>query len=142
MLLATHGTMVYRAEPGRPLALDGAGLEQLFRENGDWGSVAVSAGPARPPPLAMLSNAITSSTSSGGPPFRSVRGPVVSVLNRVARALDASPGCATSAGHARGELPRRRGESRVTRVLLRDCHCRCLSPATPPALRGVVGARH
>ncbi|HEX2303713.1 MAG TPA: hypothetical protein VHH57_08850, partial [Gaiella sp.] len=65
----------------------GAGLERLFRENGAWGSVTVSAGSGTASSLAML-NAIYLEHVLRRTPLRSVRGPVVAVLNRVARALD------------------------------------------------------
>ena len=116
MLLATHGTMVYHPNPVDLWRWTGAGLERLFRENGDW---AFGYGVRRVrhglPSLAML-NAIYLEHVLRRTPFRSVRGPVVSVLNRVARALDRRvtrlrderPGTLD-------ELPRRRGKPRDPR---------------------------
>ena len=144
MLLATHGTMVYYPNPVDLWRWTGAGLERLFRENGDWGSVTVSCGSGTASP-AML-NAIYLEHVLRRTPFRSVRGPVVSVLNRVwaldrrvTRLRDERPGTLAANYHVVAE-------SRVTRVLLRDWHGRCLS-ATPPrsaALARLVdpGPRH
>ena len=87
VLLSTHGTMVYHPNPVDLWRWTGAGLERLFRENGDWGSVTVSAGSGTASSLAML-NAIYLEHVLRRTPFRPVRGPVVSALNRVARALD------------------------------------------------------
>jgi SAM-dependent methyltransferase len=87
VLLSTHGTMVYHPNPVDLWRWTGAGLERLFRENGAWGSVTVSAGSGTASSLAML-NAIYLEHVLRRTPLRSVRGPVVAVLNRVARALD------------------------------------------------------
>jgi SAM-dependent methyltransferase len=87
VLLATHGTMVYHPNPVDFWRWTGAGLERLFRENGEWGSVTVSAGSGTASSLAML-NAIYLEHVLRRTPFRPARGPVVSLLNRVARALD------------------------------------------------------
>jgi SAM-dependent methyltransferase len=87
VLLSTHGTMVYHPNPVDFWRWTGAGLEHLFRENGEWGSVTVSAGSGTASSLAML-NAIYLEHVLRRTPFRPVRGSVVSALNRLARALD------------------------------------------------------
>jgi hypothetical protein len=79
--------MVYHPNPVDFWRWTGAGLERLFRENGQWGSVTVSAGSGTASSLAML-NAIYLEHVLRRTPFRPVRGSVVSALNRLARALD------------------------------------------------------
>jgi len=87
VLLSTHGTMVYHPNPVDFWRWTGAGLERLFRENGDWCSVTVSAGSGTASSLTML-NAIYLEHVLRRTPFRPVRGVVVSGLNRIARAID------------------------------------------------------
>lgn len=87
VLLSTHGAMVYHPNPVDLWRWTGAGLERLFREHGDWGSVTVSAGSGTASSLAML-NAIYLEHVLRRTPLRPVRGAVVSLLNRVARLLD------------------------------------------------------
>ena len=87
VLLSTHGAMVYHPNPVDLWRWTGAGLERLFRENGDWASVTVSAGSGTASSLAML-NAIYLEHLLRRTPLRAVRGPVVALLNRAARALD------------------------------------------------------
>jgi SAM-dependent methyltransferase len=89
VLLSTHGAMVYHPNPVDLWRWTGAGLERLFRENGDWASVTVSAGSGTASSLAML-NAIYLEHVLRRTPLRPVRGFVVSGLNRVARLLDRS----------------------------------------------------
>ena len=87
VLLSTHGAMVYHPNPVDLWRWTGAGLERLFRENGDWASVTVSAGSGTASTLAML-NAIYLEHVLRRTPLRPVRGAVVSVLNRVGRLVD------------------------------------------------------
>lgn len=87
VLLSTHGAMVYHPNPVDLWRWTGAGLERLFRENGEWGSVSVCAGSGTASSLAML-NAIYLEHLLRRTPLRPVRGAVVSALNRAARALD------------------------------------------------------
>ncbi len=87
VLLSTHGAMVYHPNPVDLWRWTGAGLERLFGENGDWASVTVSAGSGTASSLAML-NAIYLEHVLRRTPLRAVRGPVVALLNRAARALD------------------------------------------------------
>jgi SAM-dependent methyltransferase len=87
VLLSTHGAMVYHPNPVDLWRWTGAGLERLFTENGDWASVTVSAGSGTASSLAML-NAIYLEHVLRRTPLRVVRGPVVGLLNRAARALD------------------------------------------------------
>jgi len=87
VLLSTHGTMVYHPNPVDLWRWTGAGLERLFTENGGWASVTVSAGSGTASSLAML-NAIYLEHVLRRTPLRAVRGPVVALLNRVARGLD------------------------------------------------------
>jgi SAM-dependent methyltransferase len=89
VLLSTHGAMVYHPNPVDLWRWTGAGLERLFRENGDWASVTVSAGSGTASTLAML-NAIYLEHVLRRTPLRPVRGAVVSLLNRVGRLLDRS----------------------------------------------------
>jgi SAM-dependent methyltransferase len=89
VLLSTHGAMVYHPNPVDLWRWTGAGLERLFRENGDWASVTVSAGSGTASTLAML-NAIYLEHVLRRTPLRPVRGAVVSVLNRAGRLLDRS----------------------------------------------------
>ena len=87
VLLSTHGAMVYHPNPVDLWRWTGAGLDRLFRTNGDWGSVTVSAGSGTASSLAML-NAIYLEHVLRRTPLRVVRGPIVGLLNRAARALD------------------------------------------------------
>jgi SAM-dependent methyltransferase len=87
VLLSTHGAMVYHPNPVDLWRWTGAGLERLFRENGDWASVTVSAGSGTASSLAML-NSFYLEHVLRRTPLRGVRGHVVGVLNRAARALD------------------------------------------------------
>lgn len=87
VLLSTHGAMVYHPNPVDLWRWTGTGLERLFRENGDWGSVTVSAGSGTAASLAML-NAIYLEHVLRRTPLRPLRGGVVSLLNRAARLLD------------------------------------------------------
>ncbi len=87
VLLSTHGAMVYHPNP----SISGAGRAPASsgcsRTNGDWASVTVSAGSGTASSLAML-NAIYLEHLLRRTPLRAVRGPVVALLNRAARALD------------------------------------------------------
>ena len=74
MLLSTHGAMVYHPNPVDFWRWTHAGLERLFRDNGDWASVTVSAGSGTAACLAML-NASTSISSSGERRFAPVARP-------------------------------------------------------------------
>ena len=87
VLLSTHGAMVYHPNPVDLWRWTGAGLERLFSGNGEWASVTVSAGSGTASTLAML-NAIYLEHVLRRTPLRPVRGPVVALLNRAARALD------------------------------------------------------
>ena len=87
VLLSTHGTFVYHPNPVDLWRWTGAGLERLFTVNGDWASVTVSAGSGTASSLAML-YAIFLEHVLRRTPLRVVRGPVVGLLNRAARALD------------------------------------------------------
>jgi SAM-dependent methyltransferase len=87
VLLSTHGTFVYHPNPVDLWRWTGAGLERLFSENGEWGSVTVSAGSGTASSLAML-NAIYLEHVLRRTPLRPLRGAFVSALNRAARALD------------------------------------------------------
>ena len=87
VLLSTHGTFVYHPNPVDLWRWTGAGLERLFSENGEWGSVTVSAGSGTASSLAML-NAIYLEHVLRRTPLRPLRGALVSALNRAARALD------------------------------------------------------
>jgi len=87
VLLSTHGAMVYHPNPVDLWRWTGAGLERLFTVNGDWASVTVSAGSGTASSLAML-NAIYLEHVLRRTPLRVVRGPVVGLLNRAARAVD------------------------------------------------------
>ena len=87
VLLSTHGAMVYHPNPVDLWRWTGAGLERLFSENGDWASVTVSAGSGTASSLAML-NAIYLEHVLRRTPLRAMRGPIVALLNRAARALD------------------------------------------------------
>jgi hypothetical protein len=79
--------MVYHPNPVDLWRWTGAGLERLFRANGDWGSVSVSAGSGTASTLAML-NAIYLEHVLRRTPLRPVRGAVVSLLNRFGRLVD------------------------------------------------------
>ena len=79
--------MVYHPNPADPWRWTHEGLERLFAANGDWRSVTVSPGSGTASSLAML-NAIFLEHALRRTPLRPLRGPAVSVLNRIARWLD------------------------------------------------------
>jgi SAM-dependent methyltransferase len=87
VLLSTHGTFVYHPNPVDRWRWTHEGLERLFAESGDWGSVTVTPGCGTASTLAML-NAIYLEHLLRRTPLRPVRGAVVAGLNRAARALD------------------------------------------------------
>jgi SAM-dependent methyltransferase len=85
VLASTHGVQVYHPSPQDYWRWTYAGLDRLFREGADWGSVEVKAGAGTATCLAMLLGIYTEIALR-----RSVlaRGPVW-LLNRTAAALDA-----------------------------------------------------
>jgi SAM-dependent methyltransferase len=87
VLLATHGAMVYHPNPSDLWRWTNEGLERLFRQSGSWGSVTVIPGSGTAASLAML-NAIYLEHLLRRTPLRPLRGAVVALLNRVARAID------------------------------------------------------
>ena len=119
VLLSTHGTIVYHPNPVDLWRWTHEGLRRLFEESGDWRSVTVTPGSGTASSLAML-NAIYLEHVLRRTPLRPIRGAVVAGLNRAARALDRRSADAPRAapGHPGRELPRRRGEGAVTRVLV------------------------
>ena len=119
VLLSTHGTMVYHPNPVDLWRWTGPGLERLFAANGAWDSITVSAGAGTAASLAMLNGLYLDHVFRRGP-LRPLRRPVVSLVNRLGRALDGRlPRAARRAARdARRQLPRRRREARVTRVLV------------------------
>ena len=91
VLLSTHGTMVYHPNPVDLWRWTGAGLERLFRANGDWASVTVSAGAGTASTLAMLNGLYLDHVLRRGP-LRPLRRRAVAAANRIGRALDARVG--------------------------------------------------
>lgn len=87
VLLATHGVMVYHPNPSDLWRWTNEGLERLFRQSGDWGSVTVIPGCGTAASLAML-NAIYLEHLLRRTPLRPLRGTVVALLNRFGRAID------------------------------------------------------
>jgi SAM-dependent methyltransferase len=87
VLLSTHGTMVYHPNPVDLWRWTGPGLERLFAANGAWDSITVSAGAGTAASLAMLNGLYLDHVFRRGP-LRPLRRPVVSLVNRLGRALD------------------------------------------------------
>ena len=56
VLLSTHGTQIYHPNPDDYWRWTHAGLEKLFRENGDWASLAVRPGSGTAACIGMLVN--------------------------------------------------------------------------------------
>ena len=87
VLLSTHGTMVYHPNPVDLWRWTGPGLERLFAANGTWDSITVSAGAGTAASLAMLNGLYLDHVFRRGA-LRPLRRPVVSLVNRLGRALD------------------------------------------------------
>ncbi len=56
VLLSTHGTQIYHPNPDDYWRWTHAGLEKLFRENGDWASLTVTPGSGTAACIGMLVN--------------------------------------------------------------------------------------
>jgi SAM-dependent methyltransferase len=88
VLASTHGAMVYHPAPADYWRWTHAGLERLFRENGDWASVKVTPASGTTACLAMLF-AIYLDLAFRRAHVGALRRPVIAALNRVAEAIDA-----------------------------------------------------
>jgi SAM-dependent methyltransferase len=87
VLASTHGAMVYHPAPVDYWRWTHAGLERLFRENGDWASVKVTPASGTTACLAMLFS-IYLDLAFRRAHLGAVRRPVIAALNRVAEAID------------------------------------------------------
>jgi hypothetical protein len=79
--------MVYHPNPVDLWRWTGPGLERLFSANGAWDSITVAAGSGTASSLAMLNALYLDHVLRRGP-LRPLRRPVVSLVNRVGRAVD------------------------------------------------------
>jgi SAM-dependent methyltransferase len=87
VLASTHGAMVYHPNPNDLWRWTHAGLERLFRENGDWASVTVTPASGTTACLGMLF-AIYLEHVLRRTPLRGLRGAAVATVNRSAAAVD------------------------------------------------------
>ena len=119
MLASTHGVQVYHPSPDDYWRWTHAGLERLFRENGDWRSVTVTPGAGTTACLAMLL-AIYVDLALARAHLRRLAPPADRGAQPAAEALDrARPVAARAAARdAVRELPRRRRGAAMSKVLV------------------------
>ncbi len=87
-LASTHGVMVYHPSPVTDYwRWTAAGLERLFRENGDWASVRVTAASGTTACLGMIA-ALYLDIAAQKARVRGLMKPVVAGLNAASRAVD------------------------------------------------------
>jgi SAM-dependent methyltransferase len=87
VLASTHGAMVYHPDPADLWRWTHAGLERLFRSNGDWASVSVTPASGTTACLGMLF-AIYLEHVLRRTPLKPIRGGIVAAVNRAAAAID------------------------------------------------------
>jgi SAM-dependent methyltransferase len=88
VLLSTHGVYPYHPNPQDLWRWTHAGLDRLFRDNGDWSSVAVTPGSGTTACIAMLLSHYVDLLAKGAR-LRLLARPLVAALNRAAAAIDA-----------------------------------------------------
>jgi SAM-dependent methyltransferase len=89
VLLSTHGVQVYHPNPNDFWRWTHAGLERLFRENGDWSAVTVRPGSGTAACIGMLvAIAVHLLAKRARAPW--LAAPLVGSLNLAARAVDAA----------------------------------------------------
>ena len=87
VLASTHGVYPYHPNPDDLWRWTHSGLERLFRDNGDWSSVSVSAGAGTAATVAMLvAHLVDLLFKRAG--VRALGGPFVFALNAGGEALD------------------------------------------------------
>ena len=87
VLASTHGVQVYHPNPGDYWRWTHAGLERLFRENADWGAVAVTPGSGTTACIGMLvANAL--SLLAKRVHAQPLAPPLVAAINGAAHAID------------------------------------------------------
>jgi SAM-dependent methyltransferase len=92
VLVSTHGVQVYHPNPVDLWRWTHAGLERLFRENGDWSAVSVTPGSGTTACLGMLVVHYLDLVAKRAH-VRPLVVPFVGAVNATARAIDAvSPG--------------------------------------------------
>jgi SAM-dependent methyltransferase len=87
VLASTHGAMVYHPNPDDLWRWTHAGLERLFRQNGDWASVTVTPASGTTACLGMLF-AIYLEHVLRRTALRGLRGAAIAGINRSAAAID------------------------------------------------------
>ena len=87
VLASTHGVQVYHPSPTDLWRWTHAGLERLFRENGEWASLDVRPGAGTTACLGMLT-AHYIELLAGRAHLRRAAGPLVSLVNGAAAAID------------------------------------------------------
>jgi SAM-dependent methyltransferase len=87
VLASTHGVQVYHPSPNDLWRWTHAGLERLFRENGDWAELEVRPGAGTTACLGMLLTH-TIELLAGRAHLRSAVRPLVWGVNRAAEAID------------------------------------------------------
>jgi SAM-dependent methyltransferase len=87
VLASTHGVQVYHPSPTDLWRWTHAGLERLFRENGEWAALDVRPGAGTTACVAMLT-AHFIELLAGRAHARAAAAPVVALLNAGAEALD------------------------------------------------------
>ena len=87
VLLSTHGVQVYHPNPQDLWRWTHAGLERLFRENGDWSAVTVTPGAGTTACLGMLV-ALFLDAAAQRAHLRPLGMPLVAAINLAARGID------------------------------------------------------
>ena len=113
VLASTHGVQVYHPSPNDLWRWTHAGLERLFRDNGEWAAVRVRPGSGTAACLAMLIGHYIE-LLCGRARARRAAAPLVAALNTGAEALDArvpllrepQPGTLFANFHVVAEVPR------------------------------------
>ena len=89
VLVSTHGVQVYHPNPVDLWRWTHAGLERLFRENGDWSAVTVTPGSGTAACLGMLVATYIHLVAKRAH-VRPLSVPLVGAVNTAARAIDAA----------------------------------------------------
>ena len=159
VLASTHGVQVYHPSPNDLWRWTHAGLERLFRDNGDWAALEVRPGAGTTACLGMLLTHYIE-LLAGRARLRPAARPLVAAINAVAEAIDRARRLAAraAAGHDLRQLPRRRRGGRRERKALvtggggfigsnlvrgaaraRRRRCACSTTSRPATARNLAG---
>jgi hypothetical protein len=87
VLVSTHGVMAYHPSPADYWRWTHAGLEKLFRDNADWGSVSVSPASGTTACLGMIAS-LYLSLAARRAHLGAVSRPLIAGINTFAEAID------------------------------------------------------